>query len=79
MLEFYIESGLKLCHLRRCPVGEHLNCFAGWLHSAGYKRRPAQLTLRGAAHLGFWALEHGVPIEQCDEEVIDAFSRRNPR
>ena len=46
MLEFYVESDLKLRHLRQCPVGKHLNGFAGWLRLAGYKQRPAQLTLR---------------------------------
>ncbi len=78
MLEVYIKSNIKLRHLRQCPVGEHLDCFAGWLHATGYKRRPAQLTLRGAAHLGFWASEHDVPIERFDEEVLDAFLRHLP-
>ena len=75
MLEFYIESDLKLRCLRQCPVGEHLDGFARWLRSAGYKRRPAQLALRGAAHLGFWASKRGVPIERFDEGIINVFSR----
>jgi len=52
MLDFYIESAFRLRRLRQCPVGEQMDGFAGWLHSAGYRRRPAQLTLRAAAHLG---------------------------
>jgi integrase/recombinase XerD len=75
MLEFYVESDLKLRRLRRSPVGEYLDSFAGWLHSVGYKRRPAQLSLRGAAHFGCWASEQSVPIERFDEEVIGTFSR----
>jgi hypothetical protein len=55
MLEFYVESDLKLRHLRQCPVGKHLNGFAGRLRLAGYKQRPARLALRGPAHLGHWA------------------------
>ena len=67
MLEFYVESESTLRHLRQCPVGKHLDGFAGWLRSAGYKQRPAQLTLRGAAHLGHWTSAHGVPIERVDD------------
>lgn len=78
MLEFYVESDLKLRHLRQCPVGKHLNGFAGWLRLAGYKQRPAQLTLRGAAHLGHWASAHGVPTERVDDVVSDAFARHLP-
>ena len=54
MLAFYIENDLKLRHLRQCPIGRHLDGFADWLRVAGYKQRPAQQTLRGAAHLGHW-------------------------
>ena len=73
MLEFYVESDFKRRNLRQSPLGEYLNGFAGWLRSAGYKRRPAQLTLRGASHLGYWALAHGVASEQFDNDVLDAF------
>jgi len=53
MLELFIDSEFKLRQLRSCPVGEHLDGFAKRLHSAGYRRRPAQLILRGAAHLPY--------------------------
>lgn len=78
MLEFYLESDLKLRHLRQCPFGKHLDGFAGWLRSAGYKQRPGQLTLRGAAHLGHWTSAHGVPIERVNDELSDAFARHLP-
>ena len=54
MLEFYFESGFRLRQLRECATGEYMDPFADWLQSAGYRRRPAQLLLRGAAHLGQW-------------------------
>lgn len=73
MLDFYIKSDFKLRQLRGCPVGGHMDSFANWLRSARYKRRPAQLTLRGAAHLGHWASARDVPISLLDEELIDAF------
>lgn len=44
MLELYIESGRRLRQLRQSSAGEHLDGFADWLHLAGYKQRPAQLT-----------------------------------
>ena len=47
MLEFYVESDSKLRHLRQCPLGEHMEGFAGWLRAAGYQRRPAQPALPG--------------------------------
>jgi len=78
MLEFYVGSNSKLRYLRQCPLGEHMEGFAGWLRAAGYQRRPAQLALRGAAHLGHWATGRGVPIERFDEEVLDAFARHLP-
>lgn len=78
MLEFYVESDLTVRHLRQCPVGKYLHGFAGWLRSVGYKQRPAQLTIRGAAHLGHWTSAHGVPIERVDDEGSDAFARHLP-
>lgn len=78
MLELYVESDLRLRQLRRSPAGEHLDGFAHWLHLAGYKQRPAQLTLRGAAHLGHWASVQGVPPERFDDEVTDTFTRHLP-
>ena len=77
MLDFYIESDFRLRRFRQCPVGEHMNGFAGWLHSAGYQRRPAQLALRAAAHLGHWALARAIPTGQLDEQ-LDAFVRHLP-
>ena len=55
MLEFYVESGYRLRQLRECATGDFMDPFAEWLESAGFKRRSAQLILRGAAHLGEWA------------------------
>jgi hypothetical protein len=52
MLEFYIDSEAKLRQLSQCPVGKYLDDFAQSLQSSGYKQRPAQLTLRAAAHFG---------------------------
>lgn len=78
MLDFYIESDSKRRQLRQCPVGEHVNGFAGWLHAASYRRRPAQLALRAAAHLGHWAAARGVPTKRFDEQVLDAFACHVP-
>jgi len=77
MLDFYIESDFRLRRLRQCPVGEHMNGFAGWLHSAGYRRRPAQLALRAAAHLGHWVSARAIPTGRLDEQ-LDAFVRHLP-
>jgi site-specific recombinase XerD len=73
MLEFYVESGVRLRQFRECPVGKHLDGFADWLHAAGYKRRPGQLLLRGAAHLGHWTAR--VQSDRIDAGVLDAFAR----
>lgn len=78
MLEYYLESDLKLRHLRQCAVGEHLNGFANWLRSAGYKQRPGQLILPGAAHFGQWTSARAVPIERVDDALGDAFVRHLP-
>lgn len=75
MLEFFIDSEFKLRQLRSCPVGEHMDGFADRLHSAGYKRRPAQLILRGAAHLGHWASVRGIQGNGFDQPVLDSFVR----
>ena len=77
MLNFYVESDVRLRRLRQCPVGEHMDGFAGWLHETGYQRRPAQLSLRAAAHLGHWALACGIPTGLLDEQ-LDAFARHLP-
>ena len=74
MLEFYLENEDKLRQLRQCPVGNYLDDFAQRLQSSGYKQRPAQLTLRAAAHFGHWLLEHAVPIACADDELIDTFA-----
>lgn len=73
MLEFYVQSKLRRGQLRECPAGEHVDGFAGWLRSAGYKRRSGQLRLRGAAHLGYWAAACGVPTDRITEAVFGAF------
>ena len=75
MLEFYVESQAQRRQLRQCPVGNYLDDFAQWLHASGYKQRPAQLILRGAAHFGHWTSQQGVPIEHIDDESIDTFVR----
>lgn len=77
MWDFCIQSDFRLRRLRQCPVGEHMNGFAGWLHSAGYQRRPAQLALRAAAHLGHWTSARGIPSGRLDEQ-LDAFVRHLP-
>jgi site-specific recombinase XerD len=74
MLEFYLENEDKLHQLRQCPVGNYLDDFAQRLQSSGYKQRPAQLTLRAAAHFGHWLLEQAVPIACADDELIDTFA-----
>ena len=78
MLEFYLDSDFKRRQLRGCPVGDHMDSFADWLQTKGYKRRPAQLTLRGAAHFACWASTRGIPIGFLDETVVDAFTRHVP-
>lgn len=78
MLEFYIDSEAKLRQLKQCPVGKYLDDFAQTLQSSGYRQRPAQLTLRAAAHFGHWVSEHAGPIEQADDELIDIFARHLP-
>jgi len=75
MLEYYIDNEFKLRQLRASPAGKNIDFFADWLHSAGYRRRLAQLLLRGAAHLAHWASIHKVRIGQLDQAVLDSFVR----
>ena len=75
MVEYFIDSEFKLRQLRSCPVGEHMDAFAERLHSVGYKRRPAQLILRGAAHLGHWASMRDIPKDRLDQSALDSFVR----
>jgi hypothetical protein len=74
MLEFYVESRYRLRQLRECAIGDDRDPFAEWLHSAGFRRRSAQLILRGAAHLGEWADIEQVRIEQFDQRVLNSFA-----
>ena len=74
MLEVYVESDVRLRQLRQCPVGMYMDGLADWLHSAGYKRRPGQLVLRGAAHLAHWTSARGGPIDRIDEGVLQSFA-----
>ena len=73
MLECYVESDFTLRQLRQCPAGPHLDAFADWLRLAGYRQRPAQLALRGAAHLSHWAAARGIPTARLGEATLDAF------
>lgn len=77
MLEF-VESEFRRRQLRQCPVGQDLDGFAEWLRAAGYKRRPGQLLLRGAAHLGHWTSARGVGTGRIHAGVLDAFVRHLP-
>ena len=74
MLEFYVQSEFRLQQLRECATGEYMDCFADWLQSDGYRRRPAQLLLRSAAHLGEWASIEQVRIDQFDQPVLASFA-----
>ena len=74
MLEFYIESDFRLLQLRECATGEYMDCFTDWFQSAGYRRRPSQLLLRGAAHLGEWASIEQVRIDEFNQRVLDTFA-----
>ena len=74
MLEFYVESGYRLRQLRECATGDYMDPFADWLESVGFRRRSAQLILRGAAHLGEWAAIEQVRIEQFDQRVLNTFT-----
>jgi site-specific recombinase XerD len=78
MLEFYVESEFKRRALRQCPVGDHLDGFAEWLRLAGYQRRPGQLLLRGAAHLGHWSAARGARRGRITAGVLAAFVRHLP-
>jgi site-specific recombinase XerD len=78
MLEFFIERESKRRQLRQCPVGTYLDGLSEWLRAAGYKQRPGQLVLRGAAHFGYWIGAHGVSIDQIREGALDAFARHLP-
>ncbi len=75
MLEYYVENDFKLLQLRGCAAGEHMDLFAEELRGAGYKRRPAQLRLRGAAHISDWAAIQGVHLDRLDQGVLDDFAR----
>ena len=74
MLEFYVESGFWLRQLRECAIGDYVDPFAEWLECAGFRRRSAQLILRGAAHLGEWGSIEQVRVEQFDQRVLDTFA-----
>jgi site-specific recombinase XerD len=78
MLEFFYQSRFRRRQLRRGWLGEHVDGFADRLHRAGYKRRPAQLVLRGAAHLRFWASEQGVSADRLSKALLHAFIRHLP-
>jgi hypothetical protein len=75
MLTFYVESAFRLRQVRQSPVGRHVDGFADWLRAAGYKRRPGQLALRGAAHFAHWASSRGVPLDRIGEGgVLESFA-----
>jgi hypothetical protein len=73
MLEFYVQGKLRRGQFRECPACEYVDGFACWLRSAGCKRRPGQLRLHGAAHLGYWAAAYGVSTDRITEAVLGAF------
>jgi integrase/recombinase XerD len=78
MLEHFFELEFKVLRLRNCAAGEHLDSFAGWLRSTGYRRRPGQLLLRGAAHFSEWASLRGIAWNQIDQHVIEGFGLHLP-
>lgn len=73
MLEFYFENRARLLQLRCCPIGSTLDGFARWMKSAGYQHRPGQLSLRAAAHVGYWLSAHEVSIANLDDTHVDLF------
>ena len=74
MLDIYFSKQFTIQGLRKSPAGRHLDGFAAWLHSRAYKRRPAQLRVRGVAHFGHWHAMKKTSLETLDEREIDAFA-----
>ena len=60
-----------------CPVGEYWTALLVGSVQPAISERPAQLSLRAAAHLGHWASACGIPNGQLDEQ-LDAFTRHLP-
>lgn len=73
MLEYYLDSKEARGRLRSSPIREHLDGFAAELRARGYPRRSGQLLLRGAAHLGHWALVRRLPLDRVTPDVLASF------
>jgi len=79
MLDRYFRKPCLVRRLRSRAAGPYLDEFATALLAEGYTREPAARHIRDGAHLGDWALGHGIPIRDIDESVSCRFVRHLAR
>ena len=73
MIERFFRAPGTLERLRRCPLGSHLEDFAGVLVERGYARSTGRQHLHALRELSEWLERLGLGIEDVDEPRLASF------
>lgn len=73
MIEKFFRAPGTLERLRRCPLGSHLEDFAGVLVERGYARSTGRQHLHALRELSEWLERLGLGIEDVDEPRLASF------
>lgn len=76
MIDRFFSRGKTLGHLRRGPMGLHIDGFAALLSSQGYARHTGRLKIRLVADLSAWLGKRLLGIKDLDEKRIGEFLKR---
>jgi len=69
----------EIARLRTGPLAGHIDGFAAWLASQGYRDSSRQRKLRAAARLGQWLTERSVRARAVNETLVTEFIHRARR
>ena len=79
MIEQFYSPGISLHHLRRGPLGPHIDGFAGLLSHQGYATQTARAKIRLVADLSIWLGRRQMDVADLLEDRIHRFlkARKN--
>jgi site-specific recombinase XerD len=79
MIDRFFSRGVTLGHLRRGPLGFHIDGFAALLSCQGYARHTGRLKIRLVADLSAWLGKRPLGIKDLDEKQIGEFLKRRKK
>jgi hypothetical protein len=79
MIEQYFARTSVLTQVQRGPLGAPLDALATTLAQHGYAPDRIRRVLRAGDQFGQWLAQHGYPMADVDEALVERYIRTLPR